>query len=90
MTNPLPNGYRDYIAPTGPGINANLFNNRATDQTIVYIFTSVKFGTVKADMNNANSSKYNAHYGADGEVKKTIADILGDSRARIKVVALPV
>jgi hypothetical protein len=86
VTDPLPNGYKDYIAPTGPGINANLFNNRATDQTSIYIFTPVKPETVRADMNNPNSLKYKDRYGADGEVKNTIADIFGDRRPRITVV----
>lgn len=86
VTNPLPNGYKDYIAPTGPGINADLFNNKATDQTTVFIFTPVKAGTAKADINNANSLKYKERYGADGEVRNTIAAIFGDSRPRVTIV----
>jgi hypothetical protein len=86
VTSPLPNGYIDYIAPTGPGIDADLFNIKATDQTTVYIFTPVKTGTVKADMNNANSLKYNERYGANGEVRNTIAAIFGDSRPRVTIV----
>jgi hypothetical protein len=86
VANPLPNGYTAYIAPTGPGINANLFNIKATDQTTVFIFTPVKAGTAKADMNNANSLKYKDRYGADGEVRNTIGAIFGDSRPRVTIV----
>jgi len=52
VTNPLPNGYKDYMAPTSPWINVNLFNNRATDQTSIFIFTPVVPGTLKQDMEN--------------------------------------
>jgi hypothetical protein len=85
VTNPLPNGYKDYIAPTGPGINVNLFN-QATDQTAVFIFTPVWPKTAKAAMNNANSLKYKDRYGANGEVKNTIAGIFGNGRPRITMV----
>lgn len=86
VTNPLPNNYRDYIAPTGPGIDATLFNSRDTDQTSVYIFTPVMPGTNKAAMKNPDSLKYKDRYGPGGEVRNTIAGILGDSRAKVIVV----
>ncbi|KAF2962857.1 hypothetical protein GQX73_g10709 [Xylaria multiplex] len=46
VTNPVSNGYRGYVAPTGPGINANLYNRRPTDRTTVYIFTPCKPGVM--------------------------------------------
>ncbi|KAK4194710.1 hypothetical protein QBC40DRAFT_318421 [Triangularia verruculosa] len=86
VTNPVPNGYKDYVKPTGPGINPNLFNNRDTDQTEVFIYTPVKYGTRKQDMNKVSNLKYLERYGPNGEVRDTIADILGDSRPRITMV----
>ena len=81
VTNPLPNGYKDYIAPTGDGIDANLFNNGRSDQTTIYIYTPYdrsKPGQVL---------KYDARYGPNGEVKDTIGEILGNNRP--KIVMLP-
>ncbi|PVH73017.1 hypothetical protein DL98DRAFT_59479 [Cadophora sp. DSE1049] len=86
VSNPLPSGYKDYISPDGPGIDANLFNNGATDQTHVYIFTPVKYGAARGDLNNPNSLKYAARYGAGGEVVNTIADIFGVTRPRVTIV----
>jgi hypothetical protein len=78
VTDPLPNGYKDYIAPTGPGITANLFNNGRTDQTQLFIFTPFLPGT--------KTLKYEARYGLNGEVKDTIATILGN---RAKAIMVP-
>ncbi|KAK4447781.1 hypothetical protein QBC34DRAFT_449960 [Podospora aff. communis PSN243] len=86
VTNPVPNGYKDYVTPEGAGINPNLFNDRATDQTEVFVFTPVKYGTAKPDINKASSLKYEERYGSKGEVKDTIAHILGDKRPRYTVV----
>ncbi len=86
MSSPLPNGYKDYITPDGPGIDPNLFNQRGSDQTAVYIFTPVKQGTAKTDVNNPENWKYKDRYGSKGEVKNTIGQIFGDNRPRIVVV----
>ncbi len=86
MANPLPNGYADYVAPTGPGIDVNLFN-QDTDQTEVFIFTPVKKETDKGNMNNPDSLKYKERYGTpDSEVRNTIADMFGDKRPRMTTV----
>ncbi|OAA61964.1 hypothetical protein SPI_04823 [Niveomyces insectorum RCEF 264] len=69
VTNPLPNGYRDYIAPTGPGIDASLFGNQRSDQTQIFVFTPLLPGT--------NTLKYQARYGNGGEAVSTVANILG-------------
>lgn len=86
MTNPSPNGYKDYIAPNGPGIDFNMFNNKATDQTNVFIFTPTKYGTAKADMSNLQNLRYYNRYGPGGEVVKTIADIFQVRKPRVTVV----
>lgn len=86
VDNPVSNGYKDYIAPDGRGIDASLLNDKTSDQTGVYIFTPVTADTTKADMNNLNNLKYVARYRARGEVRDTIADILGDSRPRLTIV----
>ena len=78
VANPLPNGYTDYIAPRGPGINANLFNNRPTDQTQLLIFTPIDTDT--------GGLEYEARYGPTGEVKDTIAAIPGNSRTKAIMV----
>lgn len=77
MTNPLPNGYADYIAPSGPRIDATLFNNGRSDQTEVFIFTPVKQGIAATEINNPDTLKFEERYGVKGEVSKAIADILG-------------
>ncbi|KAL5345277.1 hypothetical protein ACLOAV_009647 [Pseudogymnoascus australis] len=77
VTNPLPNGYADYIAPSGPRIDATLFNNGRSDQTEVFIFTPVKQGIAATEINNPDTLKFEERYGVKGEVSKAIADILG-------------
>lgn len=81
VTNPLPNGYKPYIQPTGPGINGDLFNRRREDQTAVYIFTPV-WPEGPKDVSNL---KYQERYGLNGEVKRTIADIFG-SQPKVTIV----
>lgn len=83
VTDPSPNGYKDYVAPTGPGIDPNLYNIKATDQTRVYIFTPCKLGiTTPAE----SCIKYKNRYGRNGELVKTIADIFGVRRPTVIVV----
>lgn len=86
VTDPSPNGYKDYVAPSGPGIDVNMFNNKATDQTNVFIFTPTKAGTSRADMTNLQNLKYYNRYGPGGEVVKTIAGIFGVRSPRVTLV----
>ncbi|KFZ02498.1 hypothetical protein V500_00164 [Pseudogymnoascus sp. VKM F-4518 (FW-2643)] len=72
VDNPVPNGWNDYVAPTGPGIDVNLFNNGRTDQTSVYVFTPCKYGERKP---SKACIKFPNRYGEYGEVHKTIAGI---------------
>jgi hypothetical protein len=69
----------DYITPDGPGINPNLFNNPATDETKVFIFTPLKedVGHTPGAMNNPANLHYQARYGPGGEVSDTITNHLG-------------
>ena len=77
VTDPLPNGWRPYVQPEGPGIDKTLFNNKATDQTQVFVITPVLPNTDKRDMDNDQYLKYKLRYGPGGEVHDTIRDILG-------------
>lgn len=43
MINPAPSTYKPYIPPTGPGIDASLFNED-TDETKLFIMTPVADG----------------------------------------------
>jgi hypothetical protein len=89
VTNPLPNGYPSaYVAPEGPGIDKSLFDNQDTDQTQVFIFTPVKYGTAKSNLNRDESLKYEHRYGPKGEVRDTILDILGPN-ARPRFIMVP-
>lgn len=81
---PIPNYGNDYINPTGSGIPVTLFN-RDTDQTTVYIFTPVKYTTdpqSSKEMEDDNNLEYQARFGAAGEVKATIDDLLAPHQPR--------
>ncbi|KAJ3559040.1 hypothetical protein NPX13_g9596 [Xylaria arbuscula] len=80
---PVGNGYKDYIAPAGPGIDADLFNRKSTDQTSIYIFTPCNDESTTA---NGCKLKYPNRYGMNGEVRDTIASIFGVRRPRIVLV----
>lgn len=85
MTNPSPNGWKDYMAPVGPGINADLFNNEDTDQTKLYIFTPSKPFLTNAASKLVANMKYPTRYGPGGEVVSAITDILGGQVPRLKI-----
>ncbi|RYC59656.1 hypothetical protein CHU98_g6558 [Xylaria longipes] len=83
VSNPAPNGYKDYIAPRGPGIDTNLYNNKRTDQTTVFIFTPCK---PEYDTPSEGCLKYPNRYGRNGEVVKTIGEIFGVRRPKVALV----
>lgn len=72
VTNPSLNGWHDYIAPNGPGIDVNLFNNKRTDETTIYVFTPCILGIAKA---SENCMKYPNRYEKNSEVHKAIGSI---------------
>ncbi|KAI0530126.1 hypothetical protein GGR58DRAFT_508790 [Xylaria digitata] len=73
VTNPVPNKYKGYIAPTAPGNNADLYNRKRTDQTRVKIFTPCNPGD---KVTRIDCLMYPNRYGGKGEVAKTIINIL--------------
>lgn len=76
VTNPLPNGYKDYQKPKGPGIDASLFNDGRSDSTTLYIYTPLW---------DPYHLKYEERYGSTCEVVQTITDILGGERPHVVV-----
>ena len=82
MTNPLPNNHADYVAPTGPGIDVSMFNNKATDQTQVWIFTP-STREKRTEIKDLQFLRYRNYYGPDGDVYKTIADIFASRKPRV-------
>ncbi|KAL5326424.1 hypothetical protein ACEPPN_004109 [Leptodophora sp. 'Broadleaf-Isolate-01'] len=86
VTNPLPNGWRDYVAPSGPFIDPALFNQRG-DRTKVFIYTPLKYGygETLAEFKDLRNLKYAARYGDKGEAMKAIKDRLG-KKAGVKII----
>lgn len=61
----------------------NLFNDRRTDKTTIYIFTPCTAESIEA---NEGCLKFPNRYGENGEVHKTISGIFGVRSPKITLV----
>ncbi|KAK6076208.1 hypothetical protein SCUP234_07376 [Seiridium cupressi] len=73
---PSPSTYKPYIAPDGPGIDANLFN-QDDDETKLYIMTPVKDGNSAGDTSIKYTNRINA-------IENAIRRVLGRRPATVR------